>query len=125
MKTQKMLKYLFVMALVGCALFLSLDVQAQDLTSVSDTSGKNIKALIQPMGIFFYVVAFGFAAAGLFKLKAYSETKGQVPVSQSIWLFVVAAGLVAIPTLLSISSNSLFGSGAKKTTLDGGIPSSI
>ena len=67
-----------------------------------------------------YLAGIGFGIKAALKLKEHNESKGQVPVSAPITMAIVAGLLIALPSLLSISSEAIFGTGNSKTGLNGG-----
>lgn len=63
-----------------------------------------------------YIAGIGFGIKGALKLKEHNESKGQVPLSTPIFLFIVAAILVALPSLLTTSATTIWGDGAYVST---------
>lgn len=53
------------------------------------------------------VAGLGFGIGGLVKFKAHKDQPTQVPLSAPIVLLAVAAGLLAMPSLLSMGASSL------------------
>ncbi len=58
-----------------------------------------------------FLAGVGMVATGLMKLKAASESNGQVKYSEGLWRMAVGAGLVAVPAVTGslVSSANLTG----------------
>ena len=72
-----------------------------------------------------YVVGVGFGIKAALKFKEHNESKGQIPVSQPITLAVVAALLLALPTLMIMIRDSVMGTGTSNVSIEGGGLNSI
>lgn len=117
----KFTKALSIMGLGAILMLVGIDAaQAQDLAGVTSRLKTQIPGIADILSIVAYIAGIGFGIRGALKLKEYNESKGQqVPLSQPIVAFVVAGILLALPTMLSNSTSTIFGSGSQKTTLDG------
>lgn len=120
------LKLLGLTAL-GLAVFIgSMDVaNAQNLSSVTTNLKGQLPGIADILSIVAYLGGIGFGIKAALKLKEHNESKGQVPISQPITMAVVAALLLALPSLLTTSKGTIFGSGTQHTTLDGASMRSI
>lgn len=71
-----------------------------------------------------YVIGVAFGIKAALKFKEHNETKGQTPISQPMVLLVVAAFLLALPTLLLVAKDAVLGTGASSVSIqDGGLRS--
>ncbi len=78
----------------------------------------NIASLISAAS---YVGGFGFALGAILKFKAHKDNPTQVPVGTPIALVFIAAALIFLPTIFSVSGQTLFGSTAL-APVDGLLP---
>ncbi|MBS0290782.1 MAG: type IV secretion protein IcmD [Proteobacteria bacterium] len=92
----------------------------QDLGAVaSNITGAmtNVAKLITAAS---YVAGVGFALMGMLKFKAHKDQPAQVPLSQPIVLLCIAAGLVFLPSLITTTGSTVFGTSKKNATTQGG-----
>ena len=66
-----------------------------------------------------YVAGVGFALSGMMKFKAHKDNPTQVPLSQPIVLIAIAAGLIFLPSLISTSGETVFGSSGERGSATG------
>ena len=90
----------------------SLGTVAANITETMDDVSKLIVAGS-------YVAGVAFALMGMLKFKAHKDNPTQVPLSQPIVLLAIAAGLVFLPSLITTSGSTVFGSGAEKGSSKG------
>ncbi len=62
-----------------------------------------------------YIAGIGFMFKAILKFKEHNESKGQVPLSNAIVLFIVAGCLLGLPYMVSVAKSSAVGSGASST----------
>ncbi len=67
-----------------------------------------------------YLAGIGIGIKAALKLKEHNESKGQIPVSQPITMFIVAGLLIALPSFLTTAADSTMGVGARKTGVSTG-----
>lgn len=84
----------------------------QSLSTVASNLTGNFGALAKMITAAAYVAGFGFAFAAILKFKAHKDNPQQIPVGTPIALMFVGAALIFLPTLFSVSGQSVFGSGA-------------
>jgi intracellular multiplication protein IcmD len=94
--------------------------QTTDLLGTTDQVRNQLPGVADLISAASYLIGIGFGLKAALKLKEHNESKGQIPLSQPVTLAVVAALLLALPTLLSVSRNSVFGTGSQGSGLDGG-----
>jgi MFS-type transporter involved in bile tolerance (Atg22 family) len=69
-----------------------------------------------------YVAGVAFGIKAILKFKEHNETKGQVPISQPIVLFVVTALLLSLPSILRLTQEATVGTGTSNVSItDGGL----
>ena len=99
---------------------------AQDLNTMTSNLKNQLPGVADVLSACAYIGGIGFGIKAALKLKEHNESKGQqVPLSQPITLAVVAALLLALPTLLTNAKGTVFGTGSTGTTLDGSTIRSI
>lgn len=91
----------------------------QDLGKVADNISGTMTSVAKLITAASYVAGVGFALMGMLKFKAHKDNPTQVPLSQPIVLLAIAAGLVFLPSLISTSGSTVFGSGAEKGSSKG------
>lgn len=62
-----------------------------------------------------YLAGIGFAVGAIMKFKAHKDNPTQIPIGTPIALTFIAAALLFLPTILSITGGTMFGSGSGKT----------
>lgn len=92
---------------------------AQDLKGMTTNLKDQLPGVADVLSAVAYIGGIGFGIKAALKLKEHNESKGQIPLSQPITMAVVAALLLALPTLLSNAKGTVFGTGSTSTTLDG------
>lgn len=86
------------------------------LGRISTNVASGLRSVIEVISIFAYLGGLAFGVKAALKLKEHNETKGQVPLSQPVITAVVAAFLIALPSLLNVAAETMFGADA--TILD-------
>ena len=121
MKMKKVLKVLgYIAGISVLALLVSDPAMAQaGLDKITAPIKTQLPGVSDVLSAVAYVSGIGFGIKGALRLKEHNESKGQVPLSAPITLFIVAGMLLALPTMLSISTEAVFGTGNTKTTLNG------
>lgn len=94
--------------------------QAQGILTVTNGLTPQMGGIADVLSSIAYLAGIGFGIKAALKLKEHNESKGQVPISAPITMAIVAGLLIALPSLLSMSSEAIFGTGNKKTGLTGG-----
>jgi intracellular multiplication protein IcmD len=56
-----------------------------------------------------YIAGLGFAVGAIVKFKAHKDNAAQVPIGQPIALVFIAAALLFMPDILSITGQTMFG----------------
>ena len=119
-KMKTVLKSLGYVAGISVLALLALDpAMAQGLDRITAPIKNQMPGVSDVLSAVAYVSGIGFGIKGALKLKEHNESKGQTPLSAPITLFIVAGILLALPTMLSVATESVFGVGNTKTTLQG------
>ena len=118
------MKFTKILALSGAAALLTATAataQVTDISSMANQAGGQLKAIGTLAGLAASLMGAVFAIMGLLKLKANQQNPNDPSnkVSSAFMLIFIGAALIAIPTVLGVGVNSLFGQGA--ATAGGGI----
>jgi hypothetical protein len=116
----KILKCLGYTAIAAVGLLGVESAQAQGVLTVTNGLLPQMGGIADLLSSLSYLAGIGFGIKAAMKLKEHNESKGQVSISAPITMAVVAALLIALPSLLSISAEAIFGTGSSKTGLTGG-----
>ena len=91
-----------------------------NLTTLSKAVTEQISAIAMLLSVTAYVTGVGFALAGILQFKTHKENPQQIPLSKPVVSIIVAACLLFLPNILSVSGTSLFGTEAKDAATAGG-----
>jgi len=92
---------------------------AQNISGVAENIISNFGALADLITAAAYVAGFGFAFAAILKFKAHKDNPQQIPVGTPIALLFIAAALIFLPTIFSVSGKTVFGSGGTPGGISG------
>lgn len=62
-----------------------------------------------------YVAGLGFSIGAIMKFKQHKDNPTQIPIGTPIALVFIAAALLFLPTILSVTGSTMFGSGGATT----------
>lgn len=65
-----------------------------------------------------YIAGIGLMFKAILKFKEHNESKGQVPLSNAIVLFIVAGCLLGLPYMVSVSKSTTVGSAASSSGIN-------
>lgn len=82
--------------------------EVTDIGSAADKLVSSFSSLGSLLVAAAYLGGFGFIIAGIFKFKQAKDSHGQIPFSTPIAIVAVGAGLVFLPSLIKIVSQSVF-----------------
>lgn len=123
-----MLKKLFNTKVALGLAGLSLAVVAEPSFAASSGLGAvagNVKGqfgdIADMIGGASYIMGAGFGIRGALKLKEHNENPQQIKLSQPLTNLIVAGALLALPSVMSTGSGTIFGDGASKTSISGGL----
>ena len=112
MKTRKSNKQAWLFSFISLALLLFVgDALADNLTlgaMATNITGSftEVSKLITAGS---YIAGLGFAVGAIVKFKAHKDNAAQVPIGQPIALVFIAAALLFMPDILSITGQTMFG----------------
>jgi hypothetical protein len=95
--------------------------QATDIKSMTSQLNTQMNSLGNLAGMIAFLAGFVFGIMGFMKLRANAQNP-QDPsnkVSTAFMLIFIGAGLIAVPTVMGIGVNSLFGDSSNTTNLSG------
>lgn len=62
-----------------------------------------------------YLAGLGFSVGAIIQFKAHKDNPAQVPIGKPIALVFIAAALLFLPTILSVTGSTMFGSSGGTT----------
>jgi len=86
---------------------------AASLTDIANNITAIFPSFINLVVAVCYVAGMGFAAAGVMKFKQHKDNPTQVPLSGPVVMIFIAAALIYLPTLLTATGTSVFGTSEK------------
>lgn len=118
---KKVLKFLSGTAVLGLAAIDTASAQSSGgILTVTNGLLPQMGGVADLLSALAYLSGIGFGIKAALKLKEHNESKGQVAISAPITMAIVAGLLISLPSLLNISSEAIFGTGNKKTSLTTG-----
>ena len=117
---KNIIKNILYLGVLSALVLVAIDpaMAGEGLTKITDAVKDQLPEVVDVLAIVAYIAGVGFGIKAALKLKESNETKGQVPLSQPITLVIVAGVLLALPTMLKVATESVFGSN-KKTEMTG------
>lgn len=109
------LKRMFALGLV----FFTAGAMAETIGTVASSVTTSLSSVATMLGAASYVIGTGMFMVAIFQLKQHKENPTQTPLSKPMLFFIVAAGLLYLPTLMGVTSGTLFGSGATTAGVSG------
>lgn len=103
----------FLTAIVGLVFVGTAFADSQNLGAVAQNITGSMKDVAELITAAAYVAGLGFAVAAILKFKAHKDNPQQIPVGTPIALLFIAAALIFLPSLLGVSGQTVFGSGAE------------
>lgn len=105
-------KSALIKGLVVLLMFFATDVFSadQNLGSIATNITKNFDALTQLITACSYIAGIGFSVGAIIKFKQHKDNPTQVTIGTPIALVFVAAALLFLPSILNVTSATLFGS---------------
>ena len=115
---QVMFKLLCCLGLV----FLATSVYAEDIGTVATRVKTGLSGIGKMLGAASYVIGTGMFMVAIFQLKQHKENPTQTPLSKPMLFLIVAASLLYLPTLMGVTSGSLFSDAKTAGSLGTGLP---
>lgn len=112
---------LLAMAMTGT--FFVGDVYAAPVSggigTIADNVRSNFSSVAKLITAASYIAGFGFAFASILKFKAHKDNPQQVTVGQPIALLFIAAALIFLPSVFSVSGKTVFGGSGHAGSVSG------
>ena len=83
---------------------------SQDLGGMASNIIASLTSVTKLITAGAYIAGMGFAMSAILKFKAHKDNAQQTPIGTPIGLTFVAAALIFLPSLLSITGQTIFGS---------------
>jgi intracellular multiplication protein IcmD len=100
----KSLIFLLAMGSAGIAF-----ADGADLGSIAENITSNFSSLTELITACSYIAGLGFAIGAIMKFKMHKDNPTQVPIGTPISLIFIAAALLFLPSILSVTSYTIFG----------------
>lgn len=110
----KLKNLLFIAGAITFGLLISSEAFSEQTvgTMASQIAG-SFKALAKLVTAGSFIAGLGFAVGAIMKFKQHKDNPTQIPVGTPIALVLIAAALIFLPTIISISGGTMFGATAK------------
>ena len=100
--------------ILGATLLMALFVteamaQSEGLKGMITQGRGQFETITQLISTVSYIAGIGFMFKAILKFKEHNESKGQVPLSNAIVLFIVAGCLLGLPYMVSVAKNTTVG----------------
>ena len=116
----RIIKSMAYLGVLSALMLVAVDPAiAQGLNRITNPVKAQLPAVADVLSIIAYIAGVAFGIKAALKLKESNESKGQTPLSQPITLAIVAGILLALPTMLSVATESIFGAGNTKVNATG------
>jgi intracellular multiplication protein IcmD len=102
-----LLKSLIFLLTISSAGFAFAD--GEDLGSIAKNITSNFGSLTELITACSYIAGLGFAIGAIMKFKMHKDNPTQVPIGTPISLIFIAAALLFLPSILSVTSYTIFG----------------
>lgn len=113
--------------LIGMALWMiaeyALAQANQNIGTVATKLTGSLGSVASMLGAASYVIGTGMFMVAIFQLKQHKENPTQTPLSKPMLFFVVAASLLYLPTIMGVTSGSLFSGATTAGSAGTGLPS--
>lgn len=111
-----------ILALLALALVAGVSIAYAQISGVGSVAAqvtKNIANLAKLVTAGSYVAGMAFAVGAIVKFKAHKDNPTQIPIGTPIALLFVGAALIFIPTIFSVSGETLFGASGMTAGVSG------
>ncbi len=118
---KKVTKLLSGLGIGALAMFAAVEpAMAANVGQLASGFKSQLPDLAETLAGISYLAGIGFGIKAAMKFKEYNDSKGQqVPLSQPVFHLLVAAMLVALPSVLTTASETVFGTGKNTTDVTG------
>jgi intracellular multiplication protein IcmD len=95
--------------MIGIALMMFVGLaMAATIGDVANNISNSLSSVATMLGAASYVVGTGMFMVAIFQLKQHKENPTQTPLSKPMLFLIVAASLLYLPTLMGVTSGTLF-----------------
>jgi intracellular multiplication protein IcmD len=103
--------------IIGLAMMMVAGIaMAENIGTVASKVQTSLDNVGQMLGAASYVIGTGMFMVAIFQLKQHKENPTQTPLSKPMMFFLVAASLLYLPTLMGVTSGTLFTSASTAKT---------
>lgn len=117
------MKAIILLAIAVMGTFCVMDVYAATVSggigTIADNVRSNFSSLAKLITAASYIAGFGFAFASILKFKAHKDNPTQIPVGTPIALLFIAAALIFLPSVFSVSGKTVFGGSGQPGSVSG------
>lgn len=113
---KKLLKVFGITAVL--ALFMTDAMAQTGLTGMISQGKGQFETVTDLISTISYIAGIGFLFKAILKFKEHNESKGQVPLSNAIVLFIVAGCLLGLPYMVSVSKSTTTGAASSGTGIN-------
>ena len=93
--------------------YLGHSYAAETIGQVATRVTGSFRSLAKLITAAAYIAGLGFAVGAVLKFKQHKDNPTQIPIGTPVALIFIAAALIFLPTLFSVTGVTVFGSGAK------------
>jgi hypothetical protein len=110
-----------ILGVIGLLALFATEAMAQSSSGFSGMVNQakgQFESVTDLIGTISYIAGIGFLFKAILKFKEHNESKGQVPLSNAIVLFIVAGCLLGLPYMVSVSKSTALGAGANSSGIN-------
>ena len=93
--------------------FTSVDAQSISLGDVATNVTKTFGKLAKMITAVAYIAGLGFSVGAIMKFKQHKDNPTQIPIGTPVAMLFIAAALIFLPTIMSITGQTIFGTEGK------------
>lgn len=112
------LKILCLLFFIVSSSFVYADTN-MTIGNVASTITQSFKNLAKLITAGSYLAGLAFSIGAIMKFKQHKDNPTQIPVGTPIAMLFIASALLFLPSLLDVTGNTMFGTGAKTGTWSG------
>jgi intracellular multiplication protein IcmD len=105
----------------GLAIF-SAEAAALTIGGMASNMTHTFEAITKLLTAGSYIAGIAFSIGALMKFKQHKDNPQSVPIGTPVSLIFIAAALLFLPSILSVTGESLFGKGASTSGPSGTVP---
>ena len=105
---------LLCLSVIAC-IYHDASADALTLGGMASSMVSNFTSLTKLITSGSYIAGLGFSIGAIMKFKQHKDNPTQVPIGTPIALVFIAAALLFLPTILSVTGNTMFGTSGGTT----------